>query len=84
MGAIVGHDVTIGNFATINPGCNIGGGVVIGNHCELGMGCSVVQGLTLHDDVKIAGNSLVTQNCESGYLYLGIPAKKAMPLHPKL
>ena len=80
MASIIGHDVKSGNFVTINPSVNIGGGVIIGNNCEFGMGSSTIQYLSIPSNVKIAGNSLVTQNCESGFLYLGIPAKKTFPV----
>jgi UDP-3-O-[3-hydroxymyristoyl] glucosamine N-acyltransferase len=83
MGAIIGHDVTVGNYTTINPGCNIGGTVTIGDHCDFGLGCSVMQGVTIPSHVHIAGNSFVTKNCESWYLYLGIPAKRTLPLKRK-
>ena len=84
MGAMIGHDVTIGSFSNINPGCNIAGGVHIGNLCDIGIGSSTVQYIKIADHVKIGGNSMVTQDCESHYLYLGIPAKKTFPLNKKL
>lgn len=84
MGAIIGHDVKIGSFSNVNPGCNIAGGVTIGNHCDIGLGASTVQYITISDHVKIGGNSMVTRDCESHYLYLGIPAKKALPLDKRI
>jgi len=84
MGAIVGHNVKLGNFTTINPNCNIGGGVTVGNHCYFGIGCSVIQYVNIPSNVKIAGNSFVMKDCESNFLYIGIPAKKSLPLTTKL
>ncbi|MFG1174933.1 gamma carbonic anhydrase family protein [Erwiniaceae bacterium CAU 1747] len=71
----VGEDVTVGHKAMLH-GCTIGDRVLVG------MGAILLDGVVVEDDVMIGAGSLVApgKRLESGYLYLGNPAKKARPL----
>ncbi len=72
---IIGDDVTIGHQVMLH-GCRIGNRVLIG------IGAIVLDGAIIEDDVLVAAGSLVTpgKRLQSGYLYLGSPAKQARPL----
>ncbi|MTD29235.1 gamma carbonic anhydrase family protein [Erwinia sorbitola] len=72
---IIGEDVTVGHKAMLH-GCTIGHRVLIG------MGSILLDGVVVEDDVMIGAGSLVSpgKRLESGYLYLGSPAKKIRPL----
>jgi carbonic anhydrase/acetyltransferase-like protein (isoleucine patch superfamily) len=49
------------------------------------MGAIVLDGVVVEDDVMIGAGSLVPphKRLESGYLYMGSPAKQARPLKDK-
>lgn len=72
---IIGEDVTVGHKAMLH-GCTIGDRVLVG------MGAILLDGVIVEDDVMIGAGSLVApgKRLESGYLYIGSPAKKARPL----
>ena len=72
---IVGDDVTVGHRVSLH-GCRIG------NHCLIGIGAIVMDGAVIGDEVILGAGSLVPPNrtLESGFLYLGSPARKARPL----
>ncbi|EKT52893.1 gamma carbonic anhydrase family protein [Providencia burhodogranariea] len=72
---VIGEDVTIGHKVMLH-------GCTIGNRVLVGMGSIVLDGVIIQNDVVIGANSLVTQgkNLESGYLYVGSPAKAARKL----
>lgn len=72
---IIGEDVTVGHKAMLH-GCTIGDRVLVG------MGSILLDGVIVEDDVMIGAGSLVSpgKRLESGYLYLGSPAKKIRPL----
>lgn len=74
----IGDDVTIGHGA-ICHGCTIGNRVLVG------MNAVVLDNAVVEDDVVIGAGTLVAPNktLESGYLYVGSPAKKARPLTDK-
>lgn len=67
---VIGNDVTIGHNAILH-------GCTIGNRVLIGMGATVLDGTVIPDDVIIAAGALVSMNktLESGYLYVGSPAK---------
>ena len=72
---IIGEDVTVGHKAMLHA-CQIGDRVLIG------MGAIVLDNARIDDDVILAAGALVPPNkhLESGYLYIGSPAKAARKL----
>lgn len=74
----IGDDVIIGHGAILH-GCTIEGRALIGN------GAIVNDGAIVEQDVIIGSGCLVPpgKTLESGYLYVGAPAKKARPLSDK-
>jgi len=75
---IIGEDVTIGHKVMLH-------GCTIGNRVLVGMGSILLDGVIVEDDVMIGAGSLVApgKRLESGYLYIGSPAKQARPLSEK-
>lgn len=73
---IIGDDVTVGHKCMLH-------GCVIGNRVLVGMGAIVMDGAIVEDNVFIGAGSLVTPNkrLESGYLYVGNPARQKRPLN---
>ena len=74
----IGQDVTVGHKVTLH-------GCTIGNNCLIGMGSIVMDGAIVEDRVIIGAGSLVPPGkiLESGFMYVGSPAKKARPINDK-
>ncbi|MDH2433481.1 gamma carbonic anhydrase family protein [Pokkaliibacter sp. MBI-7] len=74
----IGEDVTIGHQAVLH-------GCTIGNRVLVGMGAKVLDGAVVEDEVMIGAGALVPpgKRLESGFLYVGSPAKQARPLTDK-
>ena len=72
---VIGEDVTVGHKAMLH-------GCTVGNRVLIGMGAILLDGVVVEDDVMIGAGSLVApgKRLESGYLYLGSPAKKVRAL----
>lgn len=72
---IIGEDVTIGHSVNLH-------GCTIGNRVLIGINSTVLDGVVVEDDVVIGAGSLVPpgKRLESGYMYMGSPAKKVRPL----
>jgi carbonic anhydrase/acetyltransferase-like protein (isoleucine patch superfamily) len=75
---IIGDEVTVGHQAMLH-GCTIGSQVLIG------MGSMVMDGAVIEDRVVLGAGSLVApgRTLQSGYLYVGRPAKQVRPLTEK-
>lgn len=75
---IIGDEVTIGHQAMLH-------GCTIGNQVLIGMKAMVMDGAVVEDKVIIAAGALVPPGkvLESGYMYVGSPAKQARPLTEK-
>ncbi|RMA82149.1 gamma carbonic anhydrase family protein [Umboniibacter marinipuniceus] len=74
----IGNDVTIGHQACLH-------GCTVGNEVLIGIGAKVLDGAVIEDQVVIGAGTLVPpgKRLESGYVYMGSPAKQARPLTDK-
>ncbi|WP_304163207.1 gamma carbonic anhydrase family protein [Lonsdalea britannica] len=72
---LIGEDVTVGHKVMLH-------GCTIGNRVLVGMGSIILDRAVIEDDMMIGAGSLVApgKRLESGYLYLGSPARKVRPL----
>ncbi len=72
---IIGDDVTIGHNVMLH-------GCTVGNRVLIGMSTTIMDGAVVGDDVIIGAGSLIAPNkkLESGYLYVGSPARRVRPL----
>ena len=77
----LGAPLVIGERATVGHGVILHG-CTIGNECLIGMGSIVMDKAVLEDRVLLGAGSLVPEGkiLQSGYLYLGRPAKQLRPL----
>ncbi|MDB2448882.1 gamma carbonic anhydrase family protein, partial [bacterium] len=74
----IGADVTIGHQACLH-------GCTIGNEVLIGIGATVLDGAVVEDRVVIGAGALVPpgKRLESGFLYVGSPARQQRPLTEK-
>lgn len=75
---ILGHGVTIGHKAVLH-------GCTVDDYCLIGMGALILDAVQINHHVMIAAGSVVPpgKTLESGYLYLGNPAKAIRKLTVK-
>lgn len=71
----IGDDVTVGHRVILHA-------CTVGDRCLIGMGSTILDGAILEDEVMLGAASLVPtgKRLESGFLYVGAPAKKIRPL----
>lgn len=77
-----GHSLTIGEGVTIGHRAVIHA-CTIGNYCLIGIGAIIMDDAVLGDYVMLGAGSLVSpgKQLESGYLYVGAPAKPVRVLN---
>lgn len=78
------HDVKIGNYVTVGHKAMLHG-CEIGDEAFVGMGSILLDGSKMQPQSFLAAGSLLTEGsvAESGWLYVGSPAKKIRPLKPE-
>lgn len=74
----IGNDVTIGHKAVLH-------GCTVGNRVLVGIGAIVMDGAVVEDEVIVGAGCMVPpgKKLESGYVYVGNPAKQLRPLSDK-
>ena len=76
-----GHPLTIGKGVTIGHKAVVHA-CTVGDYCLIGIGAIIMDDAVLEDYVMLGAGSLVApgKRLESGYLYVGSPAKQVRPL----
>ncbi len=76
-----GYPLTIGSQVTVGHNVVLHG-CTIADNCLIGMGAIILDDVYLEENVFLAAGALVSpgKRLESGYLYVGSPAKKARAL----
>jgi acetyltransferase-like isoleucine patch superfamily enzyme len=75
VGAILSHDVVVGDFSTISPGCSVGGRVSIGQGVFLGIGSTIRDRISIGDGAFIAAGTVVVENVEDRQMVMGVPGR---------
>jgi len=76
----IGHDVVMGDFATLAPGVHVSGRVHLGKRTYVGTGAVIINGterepLVIGDDAVIGAGACVTKPVEPGLTAVGVPAR---------
>lgn len=71
----IGHDVTIGSFGSVMPGCSISGNVTIGSGTLIGTGVRILQNLSIGKYCKIGAGAVITKNFGDRLTVVGVPGK---------
>ncbi|MBC7604044.1 MAG: acetyltransferase, partial [Ramlibacter sp.] len=75
-GAVVDHDVVIGEFSHVAPRAALGGNVVVGKRVLIGAGASVLPGIRIADDVTVGAGAVVIEHLDQPGVYAGVPARR--------
>ena len=76
----ISHDNVIGDNAFIANGVTTGGHVSIGKNSFVGLGSVVNDHIAIAENCFIGSGSVVNRDTESGYIYVGNPARKLRPI----
>ena len=80
MDCTIGHDVVVGDFASLAPGSHVSGFVHLGRRAHVGTGAVILQGqqgapLVIGDDAMIGAGACVTKSVLPGETVVGVPAR---------
>lgn len=76
----IGHDVVMGDYATLAPGAHISGWVHFGRRVYVGTGAVIINGtadapLLIGDDAVIGAGAVVTKSVPARITVVGVPAR---------
>jgi len=73
--SIITHDVEIGDFVELSPGCKLLGDVKIGNLVHVGAGAIILPRSIIGEGAIIGAGAVVTKDVEPYTVVVGNPAK---------
>ena len=73
--SIITHDVEIGDFVELSPGCKLLGHVKIGDQVHVGSGAIILPRLQIGEGAIIGAGAVVTKDVEPHTVVVGNPAK---------
>ncbi|KPC52696.1 acetyltransferase [Amantichitinum ursilacus] len=75
MGALIGHETTVGVSSFIAPGVNVCGLVQIGKGVFIGAGATIMPRLKIGDWAIIGAGALINRDVPAGAVMVGNPAR---------
>lgn len=75
IGSTIAHDSVVGAHSFIAPSVAVAGFTTIGERSFIGINSTIIDNLTLCDDVKIGGGTVVIKDISTKGLWVGNPAR---------
>lgn len=75
-GAVVDHDVAVGDFSHIAPLAALGGGAQVGRRVLVGSGACILPGVRVADDAVVGAGAVVADHLIEPGVYAGVPARR--------
>ncbi|HYF67675.1 MAG TPA: acetyltransferase [Ohtaekwangia sp.] len=75
LSCTVGHDVTLGAYTSVMPGCSLSGSVKVGEEVLIGTGARILPQLTLGTRCRVGAGAVVTHDVPPDTTVIGVPAK---------
>lgn len=75
FGAIIGHDVQVGDYVTVGPAAVILGNAMIGGGAYIGTGATIMPGIKVGKQAVIGAGAVVLKDVPDGATMVGIPAR---------
>lgn len=75
VGVTIAHDTTVKAHSFLSPRVAIAGFSTIGKRCMIGINSTIIDNITVCDDVRLGGGTLLIHNVVKKGLYVGCPAR---------
>ncbi len=75
-GAVIDHDVQVGDFCHVAPLAALGGGSEVGANVLVGSGASVLPNIRVASDLTIGAGAAVCEHLAGPGRYAGVPARR--------
>jgi sugar O-acyltransferase (sialic acid O-acetyltransferase NeuD family) len=71
----VAHDVRVGSYVTLSPGCRLSGNVIVEDGVIIGTAAVVLPGVRIGRDTVVGAGAVVTRDLPPAVVAIGVPAR---------
>ena len=75
VGVTIAHDSHIKEHSFLSPRVAVAGFSTIGKRCMIGINSTIIDNISVCDDTRMGGGTLLIHNVEKKGLYVGVPAR---------
>lgn len=75
VGVTIAHDSTVKSHSFLSPRVAMAGFSSIGKRCMIGINSTIIDNITICDDVRVGGGTLLINDVKQKGLYVGAPAR---------
>lgn len=75
VGVTIAHDSKVKEHSFLSPRVAVAGFTTIGKRCMIGINSTIIDGLSICDDVRTGGGTVLIHNIIQKGLYVGVPGK---------
>ena len=72
-GCTIAHDSSIGAHNFLSPRVAVAGFVTTGQLCNIGINATIIDNISLGDEIRLGGGTVVTKDLHTAGLYVGNP-----------
>ena len=74
-GCVIAHDSIVKSHSFLSPAVAMAGKSIVGESCIIGINTTIIDNVTISDEIRTGGGSVVIENLDRKGLYVGVPAR---------
>lgn len=75
VGVTIAHDSIVKRHSFLSPRVAMAGFSTIGERCMIGINSTIIDNVTISNDIRVGGGTIIIKSLTESGLYVGVPAR---------